>query len=359
MSPQNYLQDFVQYVENTGLRASDSVKKLILAIETLGEETNRELDTQYVLLILLRDLGPLRNFLIRKGLDPDLAIESVHKDLKREQTLDLDPYAVEHDDLYSSKDYRSGFRAQLIDHSIAAATRHSRDELQPFDIFEGCMDAHDENFPVKKNNLWADELLQTPFNTLAHLRGWHSPYLWIKFEDVRSELGLQSNGVIRTSRVELAPARLQPAVRSLLADFPDYRKNCFLIMPFRETPLHKEVHQVLKLTLNELGFNLLRADDHVYAEDLLGNIEAYMYGCRFAIAIHERILSDTANPNVALEVGYMLGLRKEVCLVKERTVVALPSDLSGRLYVEFDSQNLSFSLKTNVTCWLRLKHLIY
>jgi hypothetical protein len=110
--------------------------------------------------------------------------------------------------------------------------------------------------------------------------------------------------------------------------------------------------------MQSYGFNLLRADDHVYSEDLLTNVQAYIYGCRFAVAVFERIESDNFNPNVSLEVGYFLGLRKPVCLLKERTLPRLPSDLVGRLYVEFDGQDPEASVTAAVERWLRERALI-
>jgi hypothetical protein len=101
------------------------------------------------------------------------------------------------------------------------------------------------------------------------------------------------------------------------------------------------------------GFDLVRADDQVYFEDLLTNIQAHIYGCRFAIAVVERILTNDFNPNVSLEVGYCLGLRKPVCLLKERTLPRLPSDLVGRLYDEFDGQDVRGSIPPTVERWLR------
>jgi hypothetical protein len=90
-----------------------------------------------------------------------------------------------------------------------------------------------------------------------------------------------------------------------------------------------------------------------YSEDLLTNIQAHIYGCRLAVAVFERILSNDFNPNVSLEVGYFLGLQKPICLLKKRTLPRLPSDLVGRLYLEFDSQDLEGTLCAAIDRWLR------
>ncbi len=78
-------------------------------------------------------------------------------------------------------------------------------------------------------------------------------------------------------------------------------------------------------TLASYGITALRADDKDYHEDLFTNIVTYLYGCSFGIAVFERIETDDVNPNVSLEVGYMQGLRKPVCLLKDKTLRALHS----------------------------------
>ncbi len=45
------------------------------------------------------------------------------------------------------------------------------------------------------------------------------------------------------------------------------------------------------------------------------------------MAIYERIETQTYNPNVALEVGYLFAMRKPVCLLKDRTLDTLPQTL--------------------------------
>jgi hypothetical protein len=173
------------------------------------------------------------------------------------------------------------------------------------------------------------------------------------------ELTANSLHAGRKIPLELAPIRLKPSVLKFLGDYPDYHRNCFLIMPFATTPLHNEVHKQLRELLAKENINLLRADDKYYTDDVLSNIETYIYGCKFAVAVHERVLKDEHNANVALEIGYFMGLKKSVCLLKEKTVKALTSDLQGRLYVEFDSFDIRKSLEQSLKKWLNDKRLIY
>lgn len=355
MTPEQHVNDLESYVASLGFTLPRQSRDLALYWETLGAEANQSPGYAAVLPCFLAKLPALRSLVLRKDGDPDTAITILERDLRSKKLFD--EYSVD-GDRYSDGDYRGGFRGQLVDYSISSARRHERMEIQPLDFLDGYLDAHDETFPPLDNSSWTDESLHVPFNTLAHIRGRFLASLWVRFDDIRKELGLQTADAARKEPLDAVPPRLKHAVLSLLSEYPNYRDNCFLIMPFRETPVHSQIHANLRSLLGEYGINLLRADDRTYSEDVLGNIEAYMYGCRFGIAVHERVLSDNANPNVALEVGYMLGLKKEVCLLKEQTVMALTSDLHGRLYVQFDSQNLEPSLRESVGRWLGTKNLV-
>jgi nucleoside 2-deoxyribosyltransferase len=77
----------------------------------------------------------------------------------------------------------------------------------------------------------------------------------------------------------------------------------------------------------------------------------YLYGCGLAVAVIEQIEEKTFNPNVALEIGYMLAQRKPVCFLKEKKLEALHSDLIGKLYRDFDSHALQ-TLTKEIQKWL-------
>ena len=79
-----------------------------------------------------------------------------------------------------------------------------------------------------------------------------------------------------------------------------------------------------------------------------------MHGCGFGIAVFERLTTDEFNPNVSLEVGYMLALGKPVCVLKDSTLKTLPSDLIGRLYDSFNVQRPN-SIKPKLDKWINDK----
>jgi nucleoside 2-deoxyribosyltransferase len=84
----------------------------------------------------------------------------------------------------------------------------------------------------------------------------------------------------------------------------------------------------------------------------------YVHGCSFGVAVFERLLDDDFNPNVALEVGYMLALKKPVCLLKDKTMANLHTDLIGKLYRTFDPQDAFESVQPPLRAWASDKGLI-
>jgi hypothetical protein len=154
------------------------------------------------------------------------------------------------------------------------------------------------------------------------------------------------------------PPELSESTKRFSSDHPDPNKVAFIMMRFGETSAHKDIVESLRSELAKHGITGLRADDKGYHDDLLSNILTYVYGCGFGIAVFERIEQDEFNPNVALEVGYMMALRKPLLLLKDRTLDNLHADLIGKLYKKFDPQNISKSVGPEVQRWLRDKGII-
>jgi nucleoside 2-deoxyribosyltransferase len=88
------------------------------------------------------------------------------------------------------------------------------------------------------------------------------------------------------------------------------------------------------------------------------NVQTYRHRCGFRIAVLERIEADDFNPNVSLEIGYMLAQRKPVLLLKDGTLRQLHTDLVGRLYRHFDFQRPAKTILIHLKNWLEDKGLI-
>jgi hypothetical protein len=135
------------------------------------------------------------------------------------------------------------------------------------------------------------------------------------------------------------------------------RRTAFVMMQFGQTSAHSEIFEAIRTALAVHDIVALRADSKQYHDDLFPNVLTYIYGCTFGIAVFERIEQDTFNPNVSLEVGYMFGLEKRVCLLKDRTLKTLHTDLVGKLYRQFDPLHAAATIPNEVHAWLRDKEL--
>lgn len=151
---------------------------------------------------------------------------------------------------------------------------------------------------------------------------------------------------------------LQPFMESFRKDHPSSEKCAFIMMQFTNTRLHNEIIMTIKSSCASHGIVALRADDKSYSDDLLPNVRTYMHSCGFGIAIFERLTSEIFNPNVSLEVGYMMALGKPTLLLKDSTLSSLPTDLVGRLYKTFDTQNPQESMPPVIEKWLGEKSLV-
>ena len=83
-----------------------------------------------------------------------------------------------------------------------------------------------------------------------------------------------------------------------------------------------------------------------------------MHGCASGIALFERLTEEDFNPNVSLEVGYMLALGKEVCLLKDQNLKHLHTDLIGSLYDSIDVLNPKITVPSALDKWMKDKGMI-
>jgi hypothetical protein len=156
----------------------------------------------------------------------------------------------------------------------------------------------------------------------------------------------------------IIPIEIKESLVRFQKDYPDPTKVAFVMMRFGNTPAHQEIVDSIRTVLSQNQIKALRADDRQYHDDLFPNVLTYIYGCSFGCAVFERLESEDFNPNVSLEVGYMFALQKPVCLLKDKTLKTLHTDLVGKLYRTFDPQNPSNSIPAPLMEWCMDKGVI-
>ena len=145
---------------------------------------------------------------------------------------------------------------------------------------------------------------------------------------------------------------LEPHLREYLKDHPEPTRNMFIMMRFQPSSQLIEVHNTIAKTLAARNIHAIRVDDRDYTGDLWTNLEVCITGCTYGIAVYEDIDVREYNPNVALEVGYMLARRKRVLILKEQRLPTVPSDLAGKLYKPWDSYKIEKTVGDQVTRWV-------
>lgn len=147
---------------------------------------------------------------------------------------------------------------------------------------------------------------------------------------------------------------LEPHLRQFLDEHPDPDRNVFVMMRFKDTPQMGEIYGAIKESCNAYGFHAVRGDDREYTEDLWSNILVYMICCQYGIAVFEDIDQRDFNPNVSLELGYMMGRRKRTLILKEQHLPDLPADVVHRLYKPFDMFAINESVSRVVSRFLQV-----
>ncbi len=161
---------------------------------------------------------------------------------------------------------------------------------------------------------------------------------------------------VAISRVKGADTipHLSDYLREFLNDNPDPDRNVFLMMRFQDTEQMRSVNDSLRNSLAANGMNPLRADDKDYTGELWTNLQVYMAGCHLGVAVFEDIDNRDFNPNVSLELGYMLGTGRRCLLLKEKRLPTLPADVVNRLYKPFDAFKIESTIRAQVDRWVQV-----
>ena len=151
------------------------------------------------------------------------------------------------------------------------------------------------------------------------------------------------------------------------------KKTAFIMTSFQDQHMSiaNDIIGILR-KFNIKGY-IANAPGGMNSDFIWDNIQVFIHGCDFGIGIYadDSILFGVdsenqtkehveysrrirINPNLSQEVGYMLALQKKVCILKHRNLEKIPSDLAGKIYVEFTAE----SLEEDLTNWLKNKQII-
>jgi protein-tyrosine-phosphatase len=129
--------------------------------------------------------------------------------------------------------------------------------------------------------------------------------------------------------------------------------RALLMTRFSSEKKYKTLEKAVRDVLYAYGIKAVRADDRFSAPTLWESLKNDMDGCSFGIAILDEKANSGINPNVLVEIEYMLARNASLLLLKDRKLKRLPSDILGHLYREFDADHMEETTKRAVLEWLR------
>lgn len=145
---------------------------------------------------------------------------------------------------------------------------------------------------------------------------------------------------------------LEAYLRQFHLDHPDSNRNVFLVMRFQDQPPFPEIVDSIKIQCATHDLKVLRADDKEYTDDLWDNVLTYLYGCSSAIAVFDQVNYREFNPNVSLEVGFLLAQCKKVLLLKDSAIPTMPTDIVGKIYRSFNTYQPKETIPPQVERWI-------
>ena len=109
----------------------------------------------------------------------------------------------------------------------------------------------------------------------------------------------------------------------------------------------------VKTAVSDAGYEPRLASDREFHPGLWDNVVLYMLGCERGVAIVEDKYRDEFNPNVAMEWGWMRGMRREVLFLVEKDFGNQRADVSGLISKAFDWDDPRDAVRRAVSGWLQ------
>ncbi|HET9165501.1 MAG TPA: hypothetical protein VFP11_05860 [Candidatus Angelobacter sp.] len=126
------------------------------------------------------------------------------------------------------------------------------------------------------------------------------------------------------------------------------------MMHYGRGNLYDRMEGAILSVLRRYGLDGLLARDQTYEPVLWKSAKICMRHSRYGIACFEYDKEHLAfNPNVTMEIGFMLALGKRVLILKDHRLPDLPRNLVERTFQEFSSSQLEKDIDEAITKFLR------
>ena len=177
------------------------------------------------------------------------------------------------------------------------------------------------------------------------------------------------NGGIEQSAIDaLGTIRVEQEVDFKYTRFPsppdpneEAFYNCFghnvafIIMPFGKKT--SKAYKIVKDFFEKKSIKVVRADEKNFTGEVWSNVKLYMDCCKYGIALFNQFLrtdktGEVFNPNVVLEVGYMLAQGKSVCILKDKSLKNFISDLIPKYYYEYSKRKMGETINNKLQEWI-------
>ena len=156
-----------------------------------------------------------------------------------------------------------------------------------------------------------------------------------------SELAASAHHTIGS---EFAPLPLIGPIGNFLQVHP-FDNNVFGICRYPNTggsydPLVLAL-ETARETLGKFGLDFHLASDRNVSDELWPNVAASMWASRFGVAFIEARVEADVNRNVLIEVGAMLMTGRRCVLLRDKSIMGMPTDLVGHIYKSVDLDEAS------------------
>lgn len=249
--------------------------------------------------------------------------------------------------IFGSRGYETGSLRSDIDILVYAPSGLRRDEVMPIMEEEEALDIFKTTNKTEAESFANDSWLKRD-DIVADL---DAKLLWSRTNG-ESTLLERYKEIMVLRDIDFKMSYMPMCSDAEMKFYEKYGHNAiFVIMPFQEE-LNK-VYEIIKDIFASKGYSAIRADEKEFTNDLWENVRVYLECCNVAVAVFDKNDQDNYNPNVAIEVGYMLSKGNKVCLLKDKKLPKLPSDLISKMYKEYDSDDVEGTLPEQLGLWIR------